>query len=370
MAVAIIGSGGTPILAAGSIPGDDFGDWSQGPVRPGKRRRWRKLVWLLIALLVLPAMAVTASRVLPAENWWTSIGPAFVPLAIPLYAICLVLLLGLTIRKPRRLAVTAVVVIGGLLACHAVWIAPHFTSELTQTSAETPTLRLMTINSYVGAADADEIVAAADSYDVDVLVVVEITWTLARRLKDGGLEQRFGHQAGIGEHRYEGTTVYSREPLGNPTGIPTRFDSFTVGLELDGQPVTLLVAHPGHPLLGASDWREEQAAIESAAEGADLLAGDFNATLDHRPMRRLEDLGFRSAAQVAGVGWAPTWPNGRFDRAPWLPVPRLLQLDHILIQKSWGVADVRRVAIAGTDHTGVYAELTPPPSTDTPGGSG
>ena len=54
-----------------------------------------------------------------------------------------------------------------------------------------------------------------------------------------------------------------------------------------------------------------------------VLAGDFNATLDHAELRRLLDRGYRDAAEQAGVALRPTWPAGK-------SLPTLVTIDHVL----------------------------------------
>jgi endonuclease/exonuclease/phosphatase (EEP) superfamily protein YafD len=81
-----------------------------------------------------------------------------------------------------------------------------------------------------------------------------------------------------------------------------------------------------------------------------VVAGDLNATWDHRPFRDLMATGLRDAAIEAGHGWARTWPSAR--RA----VP-FLRLDHILISGDVAVAAYRTGPGQGSDHRSVMAEL-------------
>ena len=85
-----------------------------------------------------------------------------------------------------------------------------------------------------------------------------------------------------------------------------------------------------------------------------LLAGDFNATLDHADLRDLLDRGYRDAAEQAGVGLRPTWPAGK-DL-----LPALVTIDHVLADRRVRVISARSVAIPGSDHRGVLTELLLP----------
>jgi endonuclease/exonuclease/phosphatase (EEP) superfamily protein YafD len=78
-----------------------------------------------------------------------------------------------------------------------------------------------------------------------------------------------------------------------------------------------------------------------------IVAGDFNATVDMKPFRRLLHNGFRDAAEQSGAGLVATYPA---DSA----IPPLIGIDHILTFNSTA-RDARSVRIPGSDHLGVMA---------------
>jgi endonuclease/exonuclease/phosphatase (EEP) superfamily protein YafD len=84
-----------------------------------------------------------------------------------------------------------------------------------------------------------------------------------------------------------------------------------------------------------------------------ILAGDFNATLDHAEFRRVLDRGYEDAADQVGTGLRATWPaNGRLT----LPVT----IDHVIADERCGVRDVRVLPVPGSDHRAVLAVLELP----------
>ena len=85
-----------------------------------------------------------------------------------------------------------------------------------------------------------------------------------------------------------------------------------------------------------------------------VLAGDFNATLDHAELRRLIGRGYHDAAERAGVALRPTWPVGKGL------LPTLITIDHVLADRRVRVVSARSVRIPGSDHRGVLAELLLP----------
>jgi endonuclease/exonuclease/phosphatase (EEP) superfamily protein YafD len=83
------------------------------------------------------------------------------------------------------------------------------------------------------------------------------------------------------------------------------------------------------------------------------VAGDFNATLDNRELRRLLDRGCADAAERAGAGLRATC-SPRPRRA--LPIV----IDHVLVDRRVRVRHVTVEDIPGSDHRAVIAELTLP----------
>ena len=83
-----------------------------------------------------------------------------------------------------------------------------------------------------------------------------------------------------------------------------------------------------------------------------MLAGDFNATLDHAAFRDVLRLGYADAAQEAGNALTPTWgPPGKVA---------LLTLDHVLVDRSCAGLECSVHKIPGSDHRAVYAEIQLP----------
>jgi endonuclease/exonuclease/phosphatase family metal-dependent hydrolase len=85
-----------------------------------------------------------------------------------------------------------------------------------------------------------------------------------------------------------------------------------------------------------------------------VLAGDFNATLDHSPFDDLVSGDVRDAFLVGGAGWGSTWPDwGGL-------VPPLMRLDHVVVAGGVSVGSVTDHASVGSDHRRLVAELGVP----------
>jgi endonuclease/exonuclease/phosphatase (EEP) superfamily protein YafD len=103
-------------------------------------------------------------------------------------------------------------------------------------------------------------------------------------------------------------------------------------------------------------WEDGLRALPAADGQARVLAGDFNATLDHGGLRRLLATGYRDAADVTGEGLLATWPyHGRRART----VPPVT-LDHVLADRGIALRRFRTFALPRTDHRAIFAQLTLP----------
>ncbi len=79
------------------------------------------------------------------------------------------------------------------------------------------------------------------------------------------------------------------------------------------------------PASATARWRSQLSALPPPGADPVILAGDFNATLDHAAFRRLLDLGYADAASQVGNGLAATWgprPHRRPGAARDRPFPR------------------------------------------------
>jgi len=108
-------------------------------------------------------------------------------------------------------------------------------------------------------------------------------------------------------------------------------------------------------------WRAQLDLLSQmkAPEGGSLvMAGDFNATLDHAPMNALVSSGMRDAFSEAGQGIGATWPQSSG------PMPALMRLDHVLVSDTVVVMSAQVQPNPGSDHHRLSVELALPPAGD------
>jgi endonuclease/exonuclease/phosphatase family metal-dependent hydrolase len=121
-----------------------------------------------------------------------------------------------------------------------------------------------------------------------------------------------------------------------------------------GREIGVVSVHPVPPTstTQVEIWSAGLESLPPATGDGDawVLAGDFNATLDHVELRDLMDSGYVDAADAAGIGLSPTWPSDDL-----LPPP--VTIDHVLADERLAVGDASVHDLPGSDHRAVAAEL-------------
>jgi endonuclease/exonuclease/phosphatase (EEP) superfamily protein YafD len=223
----------------------------------------------------------------------------------------------------------------------------------------TLTLRVLTLNVKKGSADPAVIVSELKRHQVGVLAVQELTPEFVHRLEDAGVTRLlpFCHLDPRPSSR--GTGLWSRwplVPLPPVTGLTAAAPRARVE-PADGWSVTLTAVHPIAPVRRRRlRWQRELELIGSElarSDGPQVVAGDFNASRDHRPFRDLLAAGLLDCADAARRRPWPgfTWPA----ELGLLPVMRL---DHVLVSRPGAVVrESRIIRVPGTDHRGVLAVI-------------
>jgi endonuclease/exonuclease/phosphatase family metal-dependent hydrolase len=260
--------------------------------------------------------------------------------------------LGLRLAGRRGPAATAAVAAAALAAVVRSRKIPR-----PDSGASGPMLRVLTHNTYFGRADAEVLVGRVRQLGVDVLFLQELTEDAVTRLKQAGLDDMLPHTHFDLRGGSRGSGIYSRFPLSEgPAVPPVHMAQPTAVAELpNGYAVELICAHPVTPNLGrkgATRWREDLAVFPAPGKLPRVLAGDFNATLDHAAFRNILRLGYLDAAVQAGDALTPTW--GPPGKQPWLT------LDHVLVDRSCAVLGYSVHLVPRTDHQAVYAEIQLP----------
>ena len=319
-----------------------------------------------IALVLLGiCLLLTLDRIVVPTGLAAVLAMAFVAYALPGYLLCLVLALWLRRRARRSVAErgagprprsarlwSAVVVVAFLgAALHAGWLAPSYVGAHP---SQEPTLTVLQLNTRHGNADPAQVTGLARSRAADVVVLEEVDSGAAARYAQAGLRRLLPHTAAS-----HGAVVFSRWPLRGVRRLPIS-DGGVLADVAAPKPFWLLGLHTTEPMNGLTTWQHDLAEVRrvvAGKHGPGLVVGDFNATLDHGPMRQLLARGLRDAAEAGNAGWQPTWPSNQVPVFGVSPPMRLITIDHVLVTRPFGVVSTRTVAVAGTDHEALVASL-------------
>lgn len=315
----------------------------QRAVRIGRRQ-------VVTGLLLFPAVllaAHTAFRFLDVDgNRYIAAALALTP-----YVTLAGLALGVLALVLRRWRIGAGVL--ALVLALASGLLPRVVAN-EQPAADGPALRVLTVNLYVGAADAREVTELVRDREVDVLSLQELTPRSAAELEAAGLFSLLPNKVLYPASGASGSGLVSRYPLTEVVlaGPSTMAQPAARAALPGGVDAEFVAVHPLPPVLSYSDWSAELDGLPESRGAARVLAGDFNATLDHAAFRAVVDSGYADAGEQRGEGLSGTWPASSF--------PPPMTIDHVLVDRRIAVLDYAVLPTSGSDHAAVYAELRIP----------
>ena len=196
----------------------------------------------------------------------------------------------------------------------------------------TSELTVMTVNLHFGLGDAADIVDTVRREGVELLAVQELDHGALAALEAAGLEDVLQHAWTRPDGGAAGNGLWSRYPL-DPLPRRSGFGHPPVAatMDLHGLPVFVAAVHAVSPYPDdTARWSSELDELADwlgEVDGPAVVAGDFNATLDHPQFRDVLATGYRDAAEQAGAGFLPTFPANRRR------LPLLITIDHVLAQR-------------------------------------
>jgi endonuclease/exonuclease/phosphatase (EEP) superfamily protein YafD len=309
-----------------------------------------------VLALAAPWAGFAALRALGAERGFPLV-PAlsFTPQAAVTSVLPLTAALLTRSRAATALAAGSALVLGGAVLQRARPSAPV-------SAADGPLLRVVSLNTLHGRADAATVVALVAEHDADALALMEVTPGGVSRLRAAGIEDLLPHghlmPAGPDQPPGSGGAVWTRREVLARSTVPGRFGQPTVRITVPGSlDVELTAVHTHPPLQGparVADWEQDLRELPHPEDGVlRVLTGDFNATPDHASFRRLLRAGWVDVARATGQGLRSTWAPTRGDR------PRLT-LDHVLVDERITPQWLQIVHVPGSDHRALVTELRLP----------
>lgn len=218
-----------------------------------------------------------------------------------------------------------------------------------------PAVRVMSLDLGQGHATAASVVSLVRDQHVDVLSLQELTPESAAALNAAGLNSLLPNQIFQPGTGPTGSGLASSYPLRQTqiAGAATFGEVSGVVSLSQNRSVEVLSVHVLPPTDGASTdtWKRELAGLpDTGGNVPRVLAGDFNATVDHAGLRSHLTAGYVDAASQTGAGLVPTWPaNTRW--------PELLPTDHVLVDNRCPVDTFSTFTVPGTDHQAVLTQF-------------
>jgi endonuclease/exonuclease/phosphatase (EEP) superfamily protein YafD len=310
---------------------------------------------VLAWLVAVPWAAWAAARLLGLERGYPLVPlMAFAPYGIAAAVAAAVLALALRRRLPAVVALAAALALGA-------GVAPRVHADPGPDAAGPggAPLRVLTVNARIGQLPAGALVDLVRRERPDVLSLQELTPGLDRRLRAAGLQALLPSAVTVPRPGAGGMGLYARAPLTELRAPATHNPAPAARLaRAGGPPVEVYAVHPSAPLdrVRVARWVEDLAALPPATPNGPVrvLAGDFNATLDHAALRRVLATGYEDAADEAGAGLRTTWRSFAMRLLPGVAI------DHVIADARCGVRAVKVLPLPGSDHRAVLAELVLP----------
>jgi endonuclease/exonuclease/phosphatase (EEP) superfamily protein YafD len=325
---------------------------------PGPTRR-RVRPWRLALSLLMVAIAAAAT--LPDLLGLDRRGPF-----AQLVAFRPALLAGLLVVTGAAIVVAGMrrrgwTLAGGLLAVALVGsslVLPRAIPELDVPEPDAlarPALTVLSFNTFEGRADVNVLADLIRSTRPDLVALPESGRRFGDRLLPLIPDYRFVTSQEKGRD-VQGVSALTRIDLGDVTATIDRSTPFpSVELRGGGLGSTRFVAfHSVAPTPGdVPQWSHDLGTLDRWCANRDagqvIIAGDFNATLDHSVFRDAIS-GCLDAAERTGNGLTGTWPT-RLPRAVGT------QIDHVLATGGVTVESFSVHDIPGSDHRAVLSRL-------------
>jgi endonuclease/exonuclease/phosphatase (EEP) superfamily protein YafD len=221
-----------------------------------------------------------------------------------------------------------------------------------------PTIVVTSSNLLVNNPDLRAAAGELMASDADILVLQEVDSAGLKILDSVLHDDAYPFRAADPHPGFHGGVIYSRWPL---LGWRT--------LDIAGSPmleaevltptgaITVVNVHTVAPLTPrlAAQWRRQFDALEMLAADVEtplLLIGDFNATTNHEPFRRLTSAELRDAFLDVGSGLGTTFPSNHHL------LPPLIRIDHAVGGASLQFHNIDDWRVDGSDHRAITISVS------------
>lgn len=247
----------------------------------------------------------------------------------------------------RHLAAIA----GSIVAILFLWLVAPLAFPRSMPAAEgADRLTVVHANLLYSNPHIDHAIQTLLSTGADVIALSELTPEFADAIDRSTIGDRYPHRLLRPGDAAIGLGIWSRAPLTAAEPIDGSTMTLTADVDLGGEPIRIVLAHPLPPLFNRGPWRAEiaamtaNAAADRSASERTLLVGDLNVSFFHPPYRQfLERTGMRDVHQALGAGFSVSWPTDE-------PVPPFVRLDHALAGDRLTATAIDDIDLPGSDH--------------------
>lgn len=294
------------------------------------------------------------------------------PVTAAFGVLLLLFLLLAAIRPFRRLMLSLALVAVIALAANVLVVTTRGLGNATLPDKTDGSVRVMSWNTAGDATSAETVAQTAVAMRADIVSLPETTIetgaAVAVAMRELGQPMWAYHtEYGLDGWAADSTTLLISPGLGDYAVIPSSQDgssntstvpSVVAMPTKDGSGPTIVAAHAVAPRQAAmTDWRHDLRWLADQCASDDvIMAGDFNATIDHMAglgtdggtLGRCSD-----AAAATGSGAVGTWPTS-------LPAPAGAPVDHVLATPAWkatGSVVLSSLDSSGSDHRPLVVQL-------------
>jgi endonuclease/exonuclease/phosphatase (EEP) superfamily protein YafD len=322
------------------------------PRRSIARFVWAGLFTLAAAMGVLPDLLFGLDRRSP----WVQL-VSFRWQLLLAGAVVLVVLGAITLRVRRAWPFTAGLLV--VLLIGAGMVAPRAIADPTPTGG-TP-FTVLSFNTYEGRASVTALADLIRTARPDVVALPEAGQRFASKLAPLIEPMGYRLRSSVGEDTpdVQGVTAAVAARLGDVNFKIGHNTSSFPDVEMSGGALGamhVVAFHSVAPVPGSVPaWRDDMDLLPTWCAGSTpaIVAGDFNATLDHS-LLRAGMVGCGDAASQRGDGLLPTW--GPTDRTRTIGP----QIDHVLATDGIEASSFRVVDLPGSDHHAILTTLRLP----------
>lgn len=287
-------------------------------------------------------------------------------------AVAVLSLLLLFARRLRGFAASILIVaLLGAVATGAIGMVRGFGTGALPDKTDA-SVRVLTWNTAGEAVTAETIAQAILDQQVDVVTLPETAESVGERIAVMLREQ--GHPMWVhhvqfgnvenGPQAWE-TTILISPDLGDYSVIASSEDRSSntssvpsaVAMPVNGTGPTIVAVHAVAPRMEAMQrWQSDLAWVADQCPAGDfIMAGDFNATLDHMVGLGVDggDMGYcRDASARTGTGFTATWP-AEYPELVGAPI------DHVMASPNWEPTGSLVLDASGSDHRALVVQLEP-----------